>query len=237
MKKISFKKGLINAFYNLKWRCNACDEEIFNGKYFCDNCEKLLPYVKENKCYHCGRITAYSMEYCDSCIEKNVNFTKARSVFSYKPPINILVQNLKYENKLYLSNIFCDYFIEIFLSNFTDTDIITFVPATAKSLKVRGYNQSKVLADKLSNKVNVPVLSTAMKVKDTMHQVGLNANQRRENLKGVFKLEKVDLNGKNILLIDDVLTTGTTADILAGLYRKNGANKVYVLTIASVSKV
>ncbi len=237
MKRISFKKGLINAFYNLKWRCNACDEEIFNGKYFCDSCEKSLPYIKENKCYHCGRNTAYAMEYCDSCIEKNVNFTKARSVFSYKAPINILIQNLKYENKLYLSNIFCDYFIETYLSNFSDTDFITFVPSTKKSLRERGYNQSEVMADKLSKKVGVPVVSTAIKVKDTMHQVGLNAEERRKNLKGVFKLEKVDLKGKNLLIIDDVLTTGTTADVLAELYKKHGANKVYVLTIASVSKV
>ena len=177
------------------------------------------------------------MEYCDSCIDKNLNFTKARSIFSYKEPINTLIQNLKYDKKLYLADIFCDYFVEIFLTNFSDTDIITFVPSTDKSLIERGFNQSKVLADKLSNKIKVSCMATAIKFKETEHQVGLNAEERRLNLKGVFKLEKVDLKGKNVLIVDDVLTTGTTCDVLASLFKKHGVNKVYVLTVASVSKV
>lgn len=234
---IDYKKILREWFFNLKWRCNACDEENFNGDYFCDNCKKTLPIIKENKCYHCGRLTAYSMEYCDSCIDKNIYYDKARSLFSYEEPISYLVQNFKYNGNLYLADIFCDYFLEIFFSNFADTDIITFVPTTKKSLTKRGYNQSEILADRLSKKINLPVVSTAIKTKETNRQVTLNYHERKENLIGVFKFDKVDIKGKNILLIDDVLTTGSTADILAKIYKKNKANKVYVLTIASVSRV
>ncbi len=235
--KVNYKNILRETLFNLKWRCNACDEENFNGKYFCDNCIKILPIIKENKCDHCGRLTYYSTQYCDSCIDKNIYFDKARSLYSYEEPISVMVQNLKYNKKLYLADIFCDNFLEIFFSNFADTDFITFVPTTKKSLKERGYNQSQILADRLSEKLNLPVYSTAIKTKETMHQVTLNYYERKENLIGVFEFDKVDIKGKNILLIDDVLTTGTTADNLAKIFKKNKANKVYVLTIASVSKV
>ena len=234
---MKFKKFLQETFFNLKWRCNACGNENFNGEYFCDECKNTLPVLKENKCEHCGRLTAYSIPFCDSCIEKNVNYDKARSLFSYEVPIDLLVQSFKYDAKLYLADIFSDLFIETYLSNFSDTDIITFVPSTENSLKERGYNQSFILADRLSKRLNVKLENTAIKTKDTERQATLNYNERLENLKGVFKLENVDVKDKNILLIDDVLTTGTTADILAKLYKNKGANKVYVLTIASVSKV
>ena len=233
----AFKKILRDWAFNLKWRCNACNEENFNGKYFCNDCLKTLPIIRENKCAHCGRLTYYSTQYCDSCIDKNIYFDKAISVFSYEEPISVMVQNLKYNSKLYLADIFCDYFLEIFFSNFSDTDVITFVPSTQKSLRKRGYNQSKILADKLSKIVNLPVVSTALKIKETPNQVTLNYYERKENLLGVFTQDKVDVKGKNILLVDDVLTTGSTADNLAKIFKKNKANKVYVLTIASVSKV
>lgn len=235
--KVNFKNIVREWIFNLKWRCNACDEENFSGDYFCNNCKNTLPKIVQNKCDHCGRLTSYSTTYCDSCIDKNIYFDKARSLYSYEEPISALVRNLKYNSKLYLADIFCDEFLEIFFSNFSDTDIITFVPSTEKSLKERGYNQSQILADRLSKKVNLPIYSTAIKIKETSSQVTLNYYERKENLKGVFIADKINLSGKNILLIDDVLTTGSTADSLAKIYKKNKANKVYILTVASVGKI
>ena len=236
MGKYSLSKGIQNAFFNLKWRCNVCDKENFNGDYFCNECLNSLPIIKEYKCEHCGRLTAYSTNYCDSCIEKNINFDKARSLFSYEEPIDTLIQNLKYNSKLYLAEIFADLFVESFLTNFPDTDYITFVPSTKKTIKERGYNQSEILADKLSEKTGIKVLSTAKKVKDTERQATLNAEERRKNLQGVFKINDVDIKGKNLLIVDDVLTTGTTVDVFAKLLKKKKVCKVYVLTVASVSK-
>ncbi len=234
--KTNLYKVIRESFFNLKWRCNACDEENFNNGYFCDNCLKTLPRIKENKCDHCGRKTAYPMGYCDSCIDKNIFFDKARSLYSYEMPISKLIQDLKYNEKLYLIDIFVDYFVEIYLSNFSDADFITFVPMTEKSLKERGYNQSKVIADRLSKKINLPVYSTIAKIKETDNQANLNFEKRTKNLEGAFKLESVNVKDKIILLVDDVMTTGTTSNLLAKLFKKKGALKVYVLTIASVSK-
>lgn len=235
--KMNFKKIIRDTLFNLKWRCNLCDDENFNGDYFCDDCKKIIPYIKENKCEHCGRLTAYSLPFCDSCIEKNVSFDKARSLFSYESPIDRLIWQFKYNEKLYFADIFSDMFVEKYLTNFSDTDFITFVPSTDKSLKERGYNQSFILADRLSQKLKVGVVKTAIKTKETPRQATLNYTERLKNLEGAFNLEKVDFKDKNVLLVDDVLTTGTTADLLAKLYKKKGANKVYVLTVASVSKI
>ncbi len=235
--KVDFKGVLNKVAFNLKWRCNACDEENFNGDYFCDDCLAKLPFIKENKCEHCGRFALYSVSVCDSCSDKNIFFDKARSLFSYESPISFLIQNLKYNEQLYLADIFADYFVEVFLSNFADADFITFVPSTQKSLKQRGYNQAKVIADRLSKLINLPVYSTVVKVKETFNQATLNFDERTKNLLGVFKADRIDLKDKTVLLIDDVLTTGTTANLIAKILKKNKAKKVYVLTVASVSKI
>jgi predicted amidophosphoribosyltransferase len=131
--KITIKKGIKYALFNLKWRCNNCQEENFDGDYFCKSCLENLPFIKENKCSHCGRVLLYAQNYCESCIEKNLNFDKALSVFSYEEPINNLIMQLKYNSKLYLAEVFSSYLSNLFFSNVYDSDVITYVPMTKTS--------------------------------------------------------------------------------------------------------
>ena len=106
---------------------------------------------------------------------------------------------------------------------------------TEERLNERGYNQAGLLAKELGEILNLPVLDNAIrKTRETSRQANLNKDERRHNLSKTFTAYKKEVNGKHLLLVDDVLTTGATADIIAEYLKKKGAKTVTVLTIASV---
>ncbi len=234
MKNDKIITSLKNMFFNVKWTCNACGNENFNGKYFCNDCLKILPRIEGDKCEHCGRKTAYPTAYCNSCREKNIHFDEARSIYEYKEPISNLIMSFKYEGNLYLAETFSEDLANIYFERFYNADFITFVPMTKKHYKERGYNQAEILSNELSKVIGVEVKEVIEKVKETERQATLNAKERKENLRGAFKVNKKEVENKTVLLIDDVLTTGSTLDVLSEKLKQSGAKAVYCLTIASV---
>lgn len=228
-------KNLIDAIFNDRWTCNVCYKEIFSG-YFCDECNKNIEKISENKCLHCGRYTPYSVNYCDSCIEKNINFDIARSVYKYKIPISLLIQNFKYKNKKFHYRFFAGELYKLYKAENLNCDAVCFVPMTEERFSQTGYNHSELLAKEFCRLSNLELLDCIEKVKETERQATLTLTQRRKNLKSAFKTYKKFVNEKHVLLIDDVLTTGATSDAIAKLLKSKGAKSVTVLTVASVSK-
>lgn len=237
MKTLDKISNLITrVFFYDRWTCNACGKEIFSG-YFCSDCQSKIIEITENFCNHCGRRSLNSLPFCDSCIGKNLSFDIARSAFEYKEPLSYLIQNFKYKDVRYLSDYFSQKMIEVYRrENFT-CDFITYVPMTDKRLKQREFNQAELLAEKISNGLGVEVKGVIKKVKETEHQARLSFSERTKNLKGAFKVNKKDVQNKEILLIDDVLTTGSTVETIALELKKKGAKRVMVLTLASVSRI
>ena len=235
MSNDSLRKVLTKLFFQVNYTCNVCGKEIFNGEYFCKSCQDAMPEIKADKCDHCGRITNYAVNYCDSCIEKNINFDKARSVYDYEMPINALIKTFKYDGKRYLAEVFASKLKSLYVNEFITADVIVCVPMTDERLKTRGYNQAELIAEELSTLINVPLESKAIKkTRETPRQANLTKQERRNNLKKSFTVYKKFVNDKNVLLIDDVLTTGATADIIAKALKDKGAKTVTVLTVASV---
>ena len=106
---------------------------------------------------------------------------------------------------------------------------------SVRAEKRRGYNQSKLLAQKLSELIGVDVLDCLIKTKETERQATLTGEQRRKNLVDAFKvIDKKSVKDKSILIVDDVTTTGATAQIIAQKLKNAGAIKVYLITVASV---
>jgi ComF family protein len=231
--KSSFKE----MFCDLKLTCELCKKEIFNDNFFCDDCYEKLAFNNNNICDHCGRKTNQSYNYCIECKAYPTAYEKARSVFCYENDIVKLISGFKNNNKRYLAENFSDFFLPLYYKYFFRTDLIAFVPMQNVDEKVRGYNQSELLAIKLAVKVNKMVLYGVIeKVKPTKNQKNLNRNERLNNLKGAFSIKKCkEIAGKNILLIDDILTTGATAHTISEKLLKAGAKCVNVLTIASVT--
>lgn len=217
--------------------CSLCRREVFHDEPFCKECISSLPYNDGPICDHCGRKTSSSAAYCDSCREKNIRFDKARSSFCYEKPISYALQRLKYENAKFLAEDLAPYLVRTYLTEFWTVDCIVFAPMTEKRKKTRGYNQAELLANAFSLKTHIPVLSDVLyKRRDTESQVNMTQKERLMNLSGSFGVRNSgEIKGKSVLFIDDVLTTGATADCCAFALKRAGAASVFVLTVASVS--
>ena len=229
-------KGVLNAHvFNPKWKCNCCGKEIFSEEYFCEKCLENLPLIDKNYCQHCGRELKTNSEFCTSCKEYMISVDKARSVYAYKSPIDKMIKDLKYFGKKYLVEILSKDLANLYFKNYFNADFIVYVPMLEEAEKERGFNQSKLIAEKLSEKAGVPIREVVKKVKPTVRQAKLNRKERLKNLKGTFRFyNKKLIKDKTILIVDDVLTTGATSEVIGKGLKKYGAKAVYLLTVASV---
>ncbi len=223
-------------FRNPHWMCIACGKDIFEEKYFCEECEKNLPFISPPYCSHCGRKTKLPETYCTSCKNFFADIEKSRSVFEYKDPIKQIIVLQKEKQNSYSFDAFAGYLVNVYLQNYFNADALCYVPSSKKTMAKRGFNQGKVLADKVAEKLNLTVLDCIIKIKDTHKQVGLNRAERLKNLKNSFKVtDKNAVKDKTIVIIDDVLTTGATALAVADVLKRAGAKVVYLLTVASTT--
>ena len=135
----------------------------------------------------------------------------------------------------YLKDYFADLICEK-LVGFPKIDGIVYVPMTKKALYNRGYNQSLLLAKCVSERTFTPIIEDAIiKTEETAAQKTLTREERLENLKTCFAVNKrEEIKGKSLLIVDDVLTTGATTEILCKLLLRAGAKEVYLATVASV---
>lgn len=229
-----FKKNVCNS----EWTCAVCDLEKFNKGVICEECEKKLPYNNEYICAHCGRKTLASTQVCSTCSEVLTAIDRGRSVFTYEGDIPRLIMGYKYYNNQYLTDFFAEKLSFLYFQNYFNADIITCVPMTKKAKNDRGYNQSELLARALSERVNVPFVECVVKVKDTKRQAKLKRRERLKNLEGAFKVTKKSLvNDKKIVIVDDVSTTGSTAQAIAVRLKNAGAIRVYLLSVASTPPI
>lgn len=227
-----------NSLFNVKWKCLNCGKEIFEEKAFCEKCYEKLPFNDKIICAYCGRQVVAPENYCTTCKGKLTSLDCCRSFFVYEKPISTLIMRFKYGNHKYLVDYFADCLSKIYFKYYFNADFFVYVPMTAKSEKKRGYNQAKLLAEKLSQLTEVPVIQCIEKVKETKRQATLNREQRLKNLKDAFRvIDKKVVKGKSIVIVDDVTTTGATANYIAVRLKKAGAKNVSLITVASTPPI
>ena len=228
---MSIGKFIRESLFPLSFTCNSCGIETFDGN-LCPECLKNTTFNDKATCPVCGRKVVRS-EICIECKAKPPLFDYAVSALIYEGTAVKLIHKFK-NGDAYLK----DYFADLIVSKMTDfpqIDYIAFVPMTKKAELKRGYNQSRLLAESISQRIDVPVCDVIEKVKDTLGQKALSGADRAKNLEGSFKAkQKNALLDKNVLLVDDILTTGATADAISMALFKAGAKRVYLATIASV---
>jgi ComF family protein len=234
---VSITKSFINLFYPL--HCAACKKSLDPGNEFgvCDFCRGQIRQNPRPYCGLCGRSLKDNKKLCAECRRSKFYFTKAHSAYLYEGVLKELIHKFKYNRKLYLarmlSSLMAD-FIKENLKILDGIDTITYVPLSSRRLRTRGFDQAKVLASHLAMKFGVPLSDTLKKLKSTRNQNELSRDDRLVNLKGAFRMiNNTDfLKGQRVLLIDDVMTTGTTLDECSKILLDGGAGKVSCLTLA-----
>lgn len=168
---------------------------------------------------------------CGECIKDQPAFKSVRTFGIYKGPLRKAINLLKYHNMKRLSKPLSGM---ILLMEIPRADTVIPVPLYKNRLRQREFNQSALLAKYTAKKTRMSLLVNCLvKVKDTIPQVGLSSRERRRNIRNAFGIEKKELiKGKDILLVDDVITTGATVRECSRILKKAGAGDIYVIALA-----
>ncbi len=206
--------------------------------------DRLLQMIFPVVCPYCGCVIMHGEEACESCMKKlssdcivaDIQNSLCVSPFEYDGIFKQAVLNMKFHNKPFYAEAMAVSLFNAFRKEFPDEkpEIITFVPARKKSIRERGYNQSELLAKYLSQRLDVPCCNLLVKVKDNLIQHDLSAQQRKLNVRDVFGLNpEFDVKDKSILIVDDIVTTGSTLHECVEVLRKHGADKVLCASYAA----
>ena len=219
--------------------CAICRKEIETAHCLCPECFGQLQFITRPYCQICGRpfeYNAFGDLLCGRCMEKKPPFDMARSVLAYDAFSKQLVLAFKHGDHTELTPLFGKFLLSADPALFTGTDMILAVPLHRFRLMKRKYNQAGLLCRKLASHTGIPYFPDILKrVKATKSQGHLSRRKRQENLRNAFRVNApAKVAGKVVLLIDDVMTTGTTVSGCAKALKKAGAKSVKVLTLYRV---
>lgn len=216
--------------------CNAFTDT--NG--LCAHCWKNIKWISEPKCKICGLPFTIPMQsICAECMKKRPYFDAATSVFIYDDFSKKMILQFKNGDCTYMAPQFVRWMYRIGEKDLSDVDMLIPVPISMLKRLRRQYNQTELLAMELSKISGITYEPRILrKVKSTRPQEGLSRTSRQKNLAGSFGVSEKHkhlLKDKNIVIIDDVMTTGTTVNECAKILKKHGCRRVSVLTIARVT--
>ena len=236
-----FKPHIQNRVLNTLFpeTCPVCHESASDHTTapICTGCwDSIRPY-EGPRCDKCGiPLDSDSSMTCGECIKDEPAYRSVRSFGLYRGPLRKSINLLKYHNTKRLSKPLS----EIILSmDIPRADAVIPVPLYKDRLRQREFNQSALLAKYTAKNTGMSLLVDCLiKLKDTRPQVGLTSRERRRNMKNAFGVEKKDLiKGKDILLVDDVITTGATVRECSRVLKKAGAGNIYVMALAHSIKL
>ncbi len=206
----------------------------------CSNCRDKLGPADANKliCRTClKKIVMNTPPFDREYGVKDARFDRAIWACAYEGTIKEIIHSFKYRHKIKLGRLLSGLmlnFIQEYRLPLTRCDYIIPIPLSLARLREREFNQAQIIAADISGALKIPLLNNALtRGRHSKPQAELSRQERLTNLKGAFAIRREEeLNGKDILLIDDVLTTGATASEAARVLKEAGANSVSVFTAA-----
>lgn len=212
-------------FWSRRPWCDRCDEEMRNAA-------AKLPY-----CEKCGKFLPDGGGICAECAREEPPFFIARAVGPYEGCYRKIIKAYKFMGNRGLAVKMAQLMARVVQANdkYQPLDLVVPVPAAVESLSQRGFNQSELLARKIAKILKLKHLPHALqRAQGTLVQHELSREEREKNLRGAFTTkENQALKGKNILLVDDVYTTGITARECTRALLEAGARRVCVITWAA----
>jgi len=229
-------RRLFEAF--LPSRCLLCHLPS-QGALLCHDCHDAVMHHRPC-CQHCGCGLNQDQEVCGECLRHRVEFTQLHAIASYQAPFPALIKQLKYHQRLLYADLLGQLLAESVSARYTIQDLqridyIMPVPLHPQKQRKRGFNQAQVISQALSQHLPLTQLNNVItRNKTTTPQEGLTRPQRQRNLKNAFSIHPhnpIDLTGKYIVLIDDVVTTGATMNSLCDCLLKAHVARIDVWCI------
>ncbi len=212
-------------------RCSVALERLV-----CFQCLEKMPWLV-NCCPHCARPLTLAVHNCPYCLEQPFAFTYCCALASYQGALRETLHRFKYRGEKALA-VSLGRLMAARLAGmpwFSKVEMLVPVPLFPQRQRLRGYNQSVLLARTLSRELGIPAEELLLRVRDTDSQTGMGRQNRWENMRGAFEKSgrwQSKLEGKEFLLIDDILTSGATAHAAALVLKEAGASCVSVAVIA-----
>ena len=214
--------------------CPFCGKISPEG--ICAGCRKKIVYVREPRCMRCGKpLRDEIREYCRDCEARSSFFDRGYGMWLHSEPVSGAVYRFKYKNKRNWGRIFAVELAEHYEGQIRAWGIEEIIPIPLHSTRKRkrGFNQSEVVAGILSELTGIPCRTDVLfRIRKTVPQKQLDRRGRKDNLMGAFGVSREWNACENVLLIDDIYTTGTTVGRAAKMLKKAGAQNVYFLTIS-----
>jgi competence protein ComFC len=213
--------------------CLNCGENMIDKSSLCNTCFKALPFVLTPDCPACGSENDGIFDVCPKCLkEEKRPWKKAVAIMRMEGTGQELIHRFKYGNETSIARIMGELSADKIQKKKIDFDCIVPVPLHWTRRLTRGYNQTELFASIIAKQTKKPLTKLLKRVKYTKKQASLERKKRLKNLDGAFAVRKPkNCENRKILLVDDVMTTGTTLSIAAAALLKAGAAEVNVLVL------
>ncbi|MCL6635364.1 MAG: ComF family protein [Peptococcaceae bacterium] len=242
---LSLWNDLLNLIFPPRLRCPFCDGPAAAGE-ICGRCRAAVEdYRREPRCARCGRLPGSGAASCGGgaaglcreCRGRDWPFVLACSAGPYEGVLKEAIHRFKYAGRRGLARPLAGLMAAAALAEprLAPADLLVPVPLAGGKLRQRGFNQAELLAREVGALLRIPVDGRSLvKTVDTPPQAGLPRSARESNLKDAFQVTNAgNIRGRNILLVDDVFTTGMTMSAAAAALARFGAGRVFGLTVAA----
>ncbi len=212
-------------------RCYLCRLPIDNQHAICTRCQRYFEQINQ-ACRRCAMPMQTSSDtLCGQCQPSQGYIDNAHIFWRYTPPLTGLIHDFKYHNQLFLAPFLAHCMQRHLPQPLTDIDYLIPMPIHRKRLRSRGFNQTSLLAKALSKQTGIPMNQTlCQRIVFHSPQALLNQTSRQSNIKNAFRSKPADQ--LNLVIIDDIMTTGATANALAKELKRQGASRVDLWCIA-----
>ena len=217
-------------------RCAGCGAIVDEVHSFCVTCWTQVEFLGEGGCTTCGMpLEATEAEECGACLSRPPRIQRTRAAVAYGDLSRGIAIRLKYGRKVALARTMARYMAPLVDRGDRDPILVP-VPLHRSRLWQRGFNQSALVAREMAARLSLPAdVGLLRRVKRTPPLKGMSLNQRQRTVAGAFQVShKADLQGRTVVLVDDVLTTGSTADACAKALKRAGAARVELVSWARV---
>jgi ComF family protein len=216
-------------------RCPACRQIVENNGRFCLACWTGLTFITDPVCAACGApfdIDRGPGARCGACLATPPRFGAARAALAYAGTARTVLLGFKHGDRQHLVDIMAPQLVRAGRGWFGPDTVLVPVPLHRRRLWQRGFNQAALLARGVARRTGTSLAVDALvRVKPTRSSRGLGRRARADNVRGAFRVARPDrIKGKEIIIIDDVLTTGATAEACTRMLLRSGAREVRVLT-------